>query len=117
MPFQKGRDKTGGRHAASVTMPRLLKAMRAVFGQDESKDQGEEQKNARRMLTADPKGFLGHMAGLEKQFASLKVSANGKAAAPATSPDEEPEHDEGLENARAVLERVLRELSEEARRE
>src|SRR5258708_6160625 len=84
--FQKGNPGGPGRSRKGEGQgqpkpARLLRDMRAVYGQDESTDRGPGQKLCRKVLTENPKEFLSQLAGLEKAHQAREKER--KAATPA----------------------------------
>src|SRR5208337_2333241 len=61
-PGHPGRQRGGRRHRLPS---QLLRDMRFVYAQDESKDRTPGQKLCRQMLKDDPKGFFSQLAKLE----------------------------------------------------
>ena len=71
MTFQKGNKLGKGRPRvvpAGSEPSALLAAMRKVFGHTKDKDVGEEEKNCRRLLEADPDRFFDRLQKLEDGF-------------------------------------------------
>src|SRR5262245_6575412 len=79
--FQKGnpgfrlRRRAQEREEADQEVPPLLKAMRWVTTREESKDRTQLQREARRWLAEDRKGFMMKMADLEKALLASQKAA------------------------------------------
>src|SRR5262249_25252564 len=89
---------------AEGKVPELLRDMRTVRRQDESKDRTPGQRECRAWLKEDRKGFLGHLSKLEVAYAESR-GAEGAGARP-----EPPAPDKGLDLAVDVLEKALAEV-------
>ena len=59
---------------------RVLADLRAVYGQDKSKDRGPTQKTLRKFFEQDPSGFVRRLMDAEHRYAALK--AEEREAAP-----------------------------------
>jgi hypothetical protein len=116
-PFQKGDERINraGRPKKDASEQEMgerlstLEEMRRVTREPASMDRTDYQRKLRKLYDGEFKTFMGQLTSLEKAEAGKKPPREESGV-------EEPEHDEGADNARAVLERVLKELSEEARK-
>ncbi len=105
--------KRKGRGKGRKKVPLLLRDMKAVYGQDESKDRGPGQKVCRKVLTENPKEFLAQLAGLEKAHWTEKERMGPEPADP-----EEPEKvDEGTERVLELCDNILAEIEQELAKE
>jgi len=78
MTFQKGNKLASKRRSRRTAMPRLLRAMRAVFEQEESQDRGEDQKVCREVLKEDRWKFLDKLNAMERDYAKAVNDRRGK---------------------------------------
>jgi len=82
----------------------LLADMRAVSGQDKSKDRGPRQKTLRKFLDKDPNGFFRRLMDAEHRYAALKAERE-------VAPGERV--DMGSDKAVAVLSEEIRKFEAE----
>src|SRR5262249_36226336 len=94
----------------------MLPAMQHVVQRPASADRTYEQREYRKWLKKDRKGFMTKLADLEKVAlgAGCRRGRQGEATAP---PADQQEVDEGSRRAEELCERLLAELAEEARAE
>jgi hypothetical protein len=106
--FKKGRIATQDPGDRGPPVPRLLRDMRRVYEQDESKDRGP-QKALRKLLNDKPNSFLVQMAGLEKAHLAAQTKE------PTHLPEPEPEQrDEGTQRSQVLIAKLIAEAREHA---
>src|SRR4051794_20236691 len=69
--------------------PRLLADLRRVYAQDESKDRTPGERHCRAWLREDHKGFMSHLAALEKAHVAVAPKEGKPAAREKPQPAEE----------------------------
>lgn len=81
----RGRPGFGGGKKGVLKPPQVLSDMRAVYRQTPEQDRNGGQKALRKLLDEDPKGFIGQLGQLERQWAARR---DGKKAQQAAVSDE-----------------------------
>src|SRR5262249_15874735 len=94
--------KTGPGRSRKVF--RVLADLRAVYGQDKSKDKGPTQKALRKFFDKDPSGFLRRLEDAEQRFEAAKADEREESV---------PEPDVGLERVIEVLTGVMQQVDAE----
>lgn len=111
MPFPKGYKGPGRGHKKATTPSQMLLDMRAVYGQEHTRDVGQGQKTWRKVLDENPRSFMDQLTRLEAAFQTAQSKSSS-----GSQPDKPPEEDMGGERVGELIGRLLKEIGDEPER-